>query len=81
MLADEIREFAFKKFIEPARKQSKKTVQIRAGNIHKMIGLSHRMPAVSGALGSEKFEKQYNIKRIKLEGPIQGSNTLFTFEI
>ena len=81
MLADEIREFVFKEFIEPARKQSKKTAVIRAGDIHSKMGLSDRMPAVCAALGSEKFEKQYNIKRIKLEGPIHGANALFTFEI
>jgi hypothetical protein len=71
----------FKEFIEPARKQSKKAAVIRAGDIHKKMGLSDRMPAVCAALGSEKFEKQYNIKRIKLEGPIHGANALFTFEI
>ena len=81
MLADEIREFVFKEFIEPARKQSKKTVVIRAGDIHKMMGLSDRMPAVCAALGSNKFENQFNIKRLNIEGPIHGANALFTFEI
>jgi len=82
MSADEIRSFAFRKFIEPARNQSKKTVVIRAGDIRKMMGLSfNSTAAVCGALGTEKFEKQYNIKRIKLEGPMHGANALFTFRI
>lgn len=81
MLANEIREFVFKEFIEPARKQSKKIAIIRAGDIHSKMLLSDRMPAVCCALGSKKFEKQYNIKRIKLEGPICAASALFTFEI
>ena len=79
--ADDIRDFAFRKFIEPARKQGKRTVTIRAGDVHKDMGLYDRMPAVCSALGSNKFENQFNIKRLKVEGPIQGANALFTFEI
>jgi len=66
----------FKEFIEHARKQSNKTAVIRAGDVHSKMDLSDRMPAVCAALGSEKFEKQYNIKRTKLEGPIHGANAL-----
>lgn len=80
-LADSIRDFAFKRYIEPARKQGKRSVTIRAGDIHKDMGLHDRMPDVSSALGSKKFEKQFNIKRLKVEGPLHGANTLFTFEI
>ena len=79
--ADDIRDFAFKKFIEPARKQGKRTVTIRAGDVHKDMGLYDRMPAVCSALGTKKFENQFNIKRLKIEGPIHGANALFTFEI
>ena len=80
ILADEIREFVFKEFIEPARKQSKKTVQIRARDICKKMNLpSNRMAAICSVIGTEKFEKQYNIKRIRLEGPIHAANARFTF--
>jgi len=81
MLADEIREYAFREFIEPAQKQGGKRIKIRAGDVHEKMSLRDRMPAVCAALGSEKIEKQYSIKRVRLEGPIHGANTLFTFEI
>jgi hypothetical protein len=45
------------------------------------MGLYDRMPAVCSALGSKKIESQFNIKRLKVEGPIQGANALFTFMI
>jgi len=79
--ADDIRDFAFKKFIEPARKQETLTVTIRAGDVHREMGLYDRMPAVCSALGSKKFENQFNVKRLKIEGPLHGANALFTFEI
>ncbi len=79
--ADDIRDFAFREFIEPARRQGERTVTIRAGDIHKDMGLYDRMPAICSALGSKKFENQYNVKRLKVDGPIQGANALFTFEI
>ncbi len=79
--ADDIRDFAFKKFIVPARKQGMRTVTIRAGDVHKDMGLYDRMPAVCSALGSKKFENQFNVNRLKMEGPLHGANALFTFEI
>ena len=50
MLADEIREYAFREFIEPAQKQGEKRIKIRAGDVHKKMGLRNIMPAVCGAL-------------------------------
>lgn len=79
--ADDIRDFAFREFIEPARRQGERTVTIRAGDVHKDMGLYDRMPAICSALGSKKFENQYNVKRLKVDGPIQGANAFFTFEI
>jgi 5-methylcytosine-specific restriction protein B len=81
MQADEIREFVYKEYIEPARKQSKKIIAIRAGDVHDKMGFSNRMPAVCGALGTNKFENKYHVKCIKKEGPSNGANALFTYDI
>jgi len=81
MLADKIREFVFMKYIEPARKQGRRTIIIRAGDVHEELGLFGRMPAVCGVIGTEKFKKTYNVRLIKREGPTQGSNVFFTFEV
>lgn len=79
--ADNIRDFVFRKHIEQDRKQGERVVTICAGDVHKDMGLYDRMPAVCSALGSKKFENQFNIKRLKVEGPIQDANALFIFEI
>ncbi|TET89625.1 MAG: hypothetical protein E3J35_09455 [Methanomassiliicoccales archaeon] len=80
-LADEIREYANQNYIDPARNRGGVEVTIRAGDIHKRIGLSSRLPAVCGALGTNKFEKQYGVRLVGRKGPNQGSNVFFTFKI
>ena len=86
MTPEEIREFAIKECVVPARDRGAALVEIRAGDIHtklrtqgKLIG--NRIPAVCVALGALRFEKQGNVKRVSTVGPAQGANTTFTFEI
>lgn len=80
-LANEIREFVYETYISPAREREDSQVTIRAGEVHKRMGLSSRMPAVCSALGAEKFENLYGIKLIDRKGPHLGSNMFFTFQL
>lgn len=81
MLADEIREFVFEKYIQPARKGRVSEVTVRAGDIHKEMGLSDRHPAVCGAIRAQKFGKQYGVVLVKHDGPFNGCNAFFTFRV
>jgi len=81
MLADDIREFVFAKYIEPAHRSGISEVRVRAGDVHKEMGLSQRLPAVCAAIGAQKFEKQYGIILVQREGPANGSNAYFTFKV
>lgn len=54
---------------------------IRAGDVHKEMNLVDRMPAVCGAIGTKKFENQYNVRLIDRKGPTQGANVFFTFRV
>lgn len=81
MLADDIREFVFAKYIKPARQSGVSEVRVRAGDIHKEMGLSQRLPAVCAAIGAQKFEKQYGILLVNREGPANGCNAYFTFKL
>lgn len=80
-LADRIREFTYRNYIRPARENGINTITIRAGDIHEAMGLKSRMPAVCGALGTNKFLRQYNLRLANREGPTFGSNVYFTYEI
>jgi hypothetical protein len=79
--ADKIREFAYREYIKPARDKSHQEVTIRAGDVHKKMGLVDRMPAVTSAIGSVIFQKKYHIRLINREGPTNGANVYFTFLI
>jgi 5-methylcytosine-specific restriction enzyme B len=79
--ADTIREYVFQKYIEPARKQKIATVKVRAGDVAKALGLRKRMPAVCGAIGTVKFRTKYSVQLVNRQGPGNGSNATFVFEV
>lgn len=81
MQADDIREFVFLNYVKPALTSGEDTIKIRAGDVHKAMNLSGRLPAICGALGTKKFEEQYHVKVILREGPSNGSNVFFTYDI
>ncbi|MHA1267305.1 MAG: hypothetical protein ACTSRS_18855 [Candidatus Helarchaeota archaeon] len=56
-------------------------VTIRAGDVHEKMNLVDRMPAVCGAIGTNKFKNEYNVKLINRRGPTQGAIVFFTFRI
>ena len=50
-LADRVRRFAFEHYVSMARARGFVEVEIRAGDVHRAMGLANRMPAVCAALG------------------------------
>ena len=80
-LADKIREFANENYIELARKRGEREVSIRAGDIHRDMELHGRLPAVCAALGSNKFLDEAGVERVAVDGPLNGSNCVLTFQI
>ncbi len=81
ILADRIRTFVIQNRIAPARAKGARTVQIRAGDVHTDLGLNNRMPAVCSALDAQKFLDQAKVTLVRREGPHQGGNAEWTFEI
>jgi len=79
--ANRIRHFTVDRFIAPAKAAGRDTITIRAGDVHREMGLTNAMPAVCSALGSRKFDKYANITRSALVGPANGANVYFTFKL
>jgi len=79
--ADIIREYVFKKYIEPARQQNVGTVKVRAGDVAKALDLRKLMPAVCGAIGTVKFRTKYSVQLVDRQGPGNGSNATFVFKV
>lgn len=80
MLADRIREFSYKHFILPAVQAGRIECCIRAGDVHRSMGLQNRMPAVCSALQSAAFRDNYGLRLGRREGPLQGANARYCFQ-
>jgi len=79
--ADSIRQFTLQQFVLPARRKNASEFTIRAGDVHKMMGLVSRMPAVCNAIGGKKFTEMSNVKLNQRTGPKNGANVYFTFSL
>lgn len=80
-LSDKVRRFVFHEYIEPARRRGNKTVTVRAGDVHSQMGLTQRLPLVCSALGTLLFQERYNVGLVRREGPANGSNSYFTYQV
>lgn len=78
-IADDVRSHCLREYVERARDAGAYTVTIRAGDVHDALALSGRQPAVCAALGSDTFERFANVRRIAVEGPVNGASTLFVY--
>ncbi len=80
-LADDVRQYCKETYVDPARGRGDKTVTIRSGDVHSALNYRNRYPLVCSAIGSNLFEELCSMKRISVEGPLNGVSTLFTFEL
>lgn len=78
-IAQPVRDYARRYFLEPARKRNESTVRIVAGEIHKGLGLQNRVPAICQALKSRKFQDENRMVLEKSEGPPSGMSNRMTF--
>ena len=79
--ADEVRQYCKDTYVDPARNGGEKAVTIRSGDVHSALNYKNRYPLVCSAIGSNLFEELCNVKRISVEGPLNGVSTLFMFEV
>lgn len=79
--ADRIRRFAADTIIEPARREGRTSISIRAGDVAASMELQHNTPNVVSALGGRKFEELARVTVAHRTGPALGANTEFTYVI
>lgn len=81
--AEQIKLFCHERFINPAFLRGDFSVTVRTGTVREALadaGFERpELPAVCSALGSNAFEAEYGIRRIHVEGPLNGANTYLTF--
>jgi hypothetical protein len=79
-LADWIRQEANERYVAPLRGTPDCRIRIRAGDVHKALGLNGRYPAVCDALGSKIFEREFGLELVERTGPQHGANVVFVFK-
>jgi hypothetical protein len=79
--SDRVREHVKKTYIDPAQKKGKKSLSVRAGDIHKELGFSRRIPVVCSALRSRKLSKLCNIELTYIGGPNNSTTTTYTYRL
>jgi hypothetical protein len=77
--SDEVRAYCRRHYIDAARAAGQIEFSIRAGDVHAALGYKNRLPLVCSALGATLFSDANGVRRVSVEGPMNGSNTLFRF--
>ena len=54
---------------------------IRAGDVHRDLALTSRVPAVCGALGSALFQRLAGVTLVERVGPVQSTTTQFRYRL
>ena len=78
--ADRVRRHVRVQYIDPARRDGRNTVTIRAGDVARELHLGNRVPAVCSALGSKLLLEQAGLRLVERRGPRQSTTTEFHFE-
>ena len=81
-LTDNIRKYVYENYIKPAREQGRERITIRAGDVHSLMGLTSRMPAVCSAL-SRKIDRMFDLEILDISAPRSGygANFYVTYKI
>ena len=79
--SDRVRDHVKRKYIDPAKKDGKKSLSIRAYDIHKELGFSRRIPVVCSALRTRKLSKICVIELTYIGGPNNSTTTTFTYNL
>jgi len=67
-LADVIRNSIYNDFLKPAKDLGNREILVKSSEIHYLLKLSNRYPAVCSAMEGKKIEEEYGVKVLKTEG-------------
>ena len=81
--SDQVIQYVQRLYIEPAKKRGDSAVSIKAGDVHKALRWSNRVPSVCQALSSKRFLEQNHLTLIEKQGPPSGlsTTTVFTYRL
>lgn len=80
-ISDEVREYTFKHYIAPARREGKRSVTVKVAEVHKALGFRNRKPLVRAALTSQVFRDKYHVQPISKRDTEVSTATTLSFEL
>ena len=78
-LFESVCKYVRREYVEPARRRGDVTIRIVAGEVHRALNLTNRVPSVCDALASRKFLEENGLAVESREGPPSGRSTTVTF--
>ena len=79
--ADQIRRYALEHFVEPARREGRRSVEIRLGDVQLGLGVRTNVPNFINALSGRKFLEMADLRLLETSGAAAAPNTVFHYEI
>ena len=81
--SEEVQRYFQTNYVNPARERGEAFVEVKAGDIHRKLGWSRRVPLVCAALSSQKLQRKVGVRLKGKEGPPSGQSptVVFHFEI
>jgi hypothetical protein len=83
-LSETVLQYVRAKYVHPARTHGQAIVEVKAGDIHRALSWSRRVPLVCSALSSRKFQIAAGVRLIGTkDAPPSGlsTRTIFRYEI
>lgn len=78
-----VRHYVREHYVNPARREGRRTFRVVVGDVHKAVGLTNRVPLVCNALSSKKFLQENSLRLVGRSGPPSGQSTtvILTYEV
>ncbi|HEY6448327.1 MAG TPA: hypothetical protein VIY53_17850 [Acidobacteriaceae bacterium] len=82
-LSDQILKYVDSAYVTPARQRGETTIRIKAGDVHRDLRWTNRVPSVCTTLASQKFQRAIGAELIAKDGPPSGYGTraIFTYRL
>lgn len=82
-LNKEVQEYVQNIYVAPAKQRGDTTIRIKAGDVHRNLHWSNRVPSVCTTLASQKFQKETGLRLISKQGPPSGYSTtvIYTYNL
>jgi len=81
--SEEVQHYFQINYVNPARKRGQRSIEVRAGELHRRLGWSRRVPLVCAALSSKKLQRNVGVRLTEKDGPPSGQSptVVFHYEI